>query len=328
VHYAVQMEGVHSVMDTPPASTLNSHPVWHTEPAIAAERQQVLRERLTIQPDFKQGIYPFKGMKLTRADIEWLLITHEEEHGTLDWCDEEQQGRQGLDLRGADLRHVNLNGLPLACMEGGLKRDEWRSATLEQRDMAGVHLEGADLSETHLEGAILRGAHLDGATLRGTLLQKAVLYRAHLKSTYLREAHLEGANLYGAHLEGAYLRNAYLMGADLRFAFFDSVTHLESVELGEKEAGLVWLADVQWGGVNLSVVDWTRVKMLCDEYMAVTGAGEIKEISVTSFHGRGFLPGPFALSSPVTALAALEAVIGLFIEISFIATFTQRFFGR
>jgi hypothetical protein len=50
--------------------------------------------------------------------------------------------------------------------------------------------------------------------------------------------------------------------------------------------------------------------------------------SVTAFHGRGFFPGPFVLSDPVTALAALEAVVGLFIEISFIATFTQRFFGR
>jgi len=50
--------------------------------------------------------------------------------------------------------------------------------------------------------------------------------------------------------------------------------------------------------------------------------------SVTSFHGRGFLPGTFTLRDPLTALAALEAVTGLFIEISFIATFTQRFFGR
>jgi len=50
--------------------------------------------------------------------------------------------------------------------------------------------------------------------------------------------------------------------------------------------------------------------------------------SVTSFHGRGFFPGPFALGDPVTALAAMEAVVGIFIEISFIATFTQRFFGR
>ncbi len=53
--------------------------------------------------------------------------------------------------------------------------------------------------------------------------------------------------------------------------------------------------------------------------------------SLTSFHGRGFFPGLSAkpsLHDPLILLAALEAVIGLFIEISFIATFTQRFFGR
>ncbi len=49
--------------------------------------------------------------------------------------------------------------------------------------------------------------------------------------------------------------------------------------------------------------------------------------SVTSFHGRGFFPGGLPLDDPVTVLAALEAVIGLLIEISFIATFTQRFFN-
>jgi hypothetical protein len=31
---------------------------------------------------------------------------------------------------------------------------------------------------------------------------------------------------------------------------------------------------------------------------------------------------------PIAILAALEAVFGLIIEISFIATITQRFFGR
>jgi uncharacterized protein YjbI with pentapeptide repeats len=52
--------------------------------------------------------------------------------------------------------------------------------------------------------------------------------------------------------------------------------------------------------------------------------------SVTSFHGRGFFPGPGItnLDNPIIRLAAIEAVIGLLIEISFIATFTQRFFGR
>jgi uncharacterized protein YjbI with pentapeptide repeats len=49
--------------------------------------------------------------------------------------------------------------------------------------------------------------------------------------------------------------------------------------------------------------------------------------SVTSFHGRGFFPGGVSLEDPITQVAAVEAVVGLLIEISFIATFTQRFFG-
>jgi uncharacterized protein YjbI with pentapeptide repeats len=50
-------------------------------------------------------------------------------------------------------------------------------------------------------------------------------------------------------------------------------------------------------------------------------------LSVSSFHGRGFFQPLQSLGDPVAALAAIEAVIGLLIEISFIATFTQRFFG-
>jgi hypothetical protein len=49
--------------------------------------------------------------------------------------------------------------------------------------------------------------------------------------------------------------------------------------------------------------------------------------SVTSFHGRGFFPGGLTLEDSITKAAAIEAVIGLLIEISFVATFTQRFFG-
>jgi len=53
--------------------------------------------------------------------------------------------------------------------------------------------------------------------------------------------------------------------------------------------------------------------------------------SLTSFHGRGFFPGlegKPSLHDPLIMFAAFEAVIGLFIEISFIATFTQRYFGK
>ncbi len=53
--------------------------------------------------------------------------------------------------------------------------------------------------------------------------------------------------------------------------------------------------------------------------------------SLMSFHGRGFFPSlssETSLHNQVVEIAAIEAVVGLLIEISFIATFTQRFFGR
>ena len=53
--------------------------------------------------------------------------------------------------------------------------------------------------------------------------------------------------------------------------------------------------------------------------------------SIMSFHGRGFFPAlsqETNLHNPLVMLAALEAIVGLLIEISFIATFTQRFFGK
>ena len=51
-------------------------------------------------------------------------------------------------------------------------------------------------------------------------------------------------------------------------------------------------------------------------------------VSLTAFHGRGFFATAFLPGDPQAALAAGEAVIGLLIEITFIATFTQRFFAR
>jgi hypothetical protein len=51
-------------------------------------------------------------------------------------------------------------------------------------------------------------------------------------------------------------------------------------------------------------------------------------VSISSFHGRGFFNPPQSLGDPVAILAAAEAVVGLMIEITFIATFTQRFFAR
>ena len=50
-------------------------------------------------------------------------------------------------------------------------------------------------------------------------------------------------------------------------------------------------------------------------------------LSLTSFHGRGFFPGALSLGDWVARLGAMEAVVGLFIELILIATFSRRFLG-
>lgn len=141
---------------------------WRTEPEIDAERQKYLAERRAIVPNIEKGIYPFKDVepKLIRADVEWLLVTHENGRGPVDWSDESQRGRKGLDLRGANLRQANLSFLPLANLHGGLTWEERNQATLNQRSMSRMLLEKTNFYRTQLQGANLREAQLQDAYLK------------------------------------------------------------------------------------------------------------------------------------------------------------------
>jgi uncharacterized protein YjbI with pentapeptide repeats len=498
---------------------------WRTEPEISPRRQAELEKRRALVPDVKKGIYPFKGMKLDRADVEWLLATYA--GGPVKWSDEKEREREGLDVRGADLQHVNLHRLPLTRLRGGLTFDEWLKATEEQRSSAVVLMRGANLSYAQLEGANLSGAQLEGAylsyaqleeanfigaqlkevDLKGTQLKGAYLYWAQLEGAYLSEAQLEGADLREAQLKGVDLSYAQLRGADLSYAQLEEANFiraqlkgvdlvgaqlkgadlreaqleeanfigaqlkgadlggaqldgaylreaqlegvnlsgaqlkgadLRNVILGDKQRIGPRLADLQWGDTNLAAVDWSQVAALGDEHQArqkKTPDGKKKEqaarlseyqaavranrqlavalqaqglseeaarfayraqrlqrivlrrqrklvvylfsgvldllagygyrpgrsviaylviivgfmglyllnahfaaphlrwdealvLSVSSFHGRGFFSQEISLGDTYARLAAAEAVVGLLIEISFIATFTQRFFGK
>src|SRR5215469_3464334 len=148
---------------------------WRTEPEIDEERQRYLDERRSIKPDWKQGIFPFKDIKLSRADVEWLLATHENGCVPVDWSDERQQQREGLDLRGANLRRAELSGLPLARMRGGLTPQELFRATEEQRNMAAAQLQEASLWQAQLQKAYLGRAQLQGADLQRADLEDAKL---------------------------------------------------------------------------------------------------------------------------------------------------------
>lgn len=229
---------------------------WRVEPEIGEERRRFLMERLQIQPDWRQGIYQFKDVALTRADIEWLLIHTR--------ALESRENAFGLDLRGADLRRADLSELPLTHMAGSLSLEEWLSATDEQRDMA----------VARLERATLRGAHLEQAILIGTQLTRAILEDAHLEGATLVETHLERATLHGAHLEGATLAQAYLehtdlteaclLGADLHDAQAQSANFtradLRGTQLWNIQLQGARLRGARLQGVRLPEDEWQRLR--------------------------------------------------------------------
>ena len=74
--------------------------LWRTEPEIDDGRKKYLTERRSITPDIELGIYPFKDIKLTRADIEWLLVTHQSGGicGPVNWNDEKSERTQRTGL--------------------------------------------------------------------------------------------------------------------------------------------------------------------------------------------------------------------------------------
>ena len=413
---------------------------WRTQPEIDTERQEELKRCLATETDIEKGKYPFKDVKLSRAEIEWLLAAHESGgiRGPVDCSDERQRMRKGLDLRGAHLQEEDLSGLPLARIRCGLALNELFRRTGEQIEMAAVHVQKANL----------RGANVQEADLSNANVQKASLREANVQKASLRGANLQEATLFGANVQEADLTRAQLKGANL-----------ERVTLSnEKQVGPGFV-DCQWSDVNLAVIEWSQVRLLGDESVArqkrdsegktkekqtklseykkavranrqlavaLEGQGLNEEaarfayraqtlqksvlwyqmtqsesssyptqqrvtfgqrmqalggwlfswflfllagygykpirsvmayliiifgfmclyllnahfiaphltwhealvLSVSSFHGRGFFTQNVTLGDTYARLASIEAVVGLFIEISFIATFTQRFFGK
>jgi len=240
---------------------------WRTEPEIDTERQAELVARRSITPDVAQGIYPFKGMKLSRADIEWLLATHENGRGPVDYHDQSQHDRVGLDLRGADLSYAQLQNLPLARIIGDVTWRTWNDLTEQQHRMAAMQLEHADLKGAHLEGSSLEYANLEGADLRGCHLEEANLGVANLQGAYCEQAHLEGADLGLAQLEGAFLWHTYMQGTRLYEAHLEGV-HLDHPVLADENQVGPRLVDTHWGDANLAAINWSQIRMLGDEYEA------------------------------------------------------------
>ena len=357
---------------------------WRTEPEIDIERQKYLAERRYIEPEFQRDIYPFSSIKLDRADIEWLLVTHESGRGPVDSRDESQCRRIGLDLRGADLSHAFLRFLPL----GGTL---FLNAHLESADLFYAHLENANLINAHMEGADLNGVHLEGASLynaffdSATRLDTVTLSDKKFGAAKFTDVHWGDVNLAvvewstvsesGDESTARILKNGKIAKTDLRSqdmlkgsyklaarAYRQLSVVLRNQGLNEDAARFAYRAQLMQRKVFwrqrkfgqylfslfldlLSGYGYKPLRSFIAYLIVITAFATAYFIigqtvgpvlsplgsvvfSMTSFHGRGFFPGGIGLDDPLTVIAACEAFVGLLIEVTFIATLTQRLFGK
>jgi hypothetical protein len=108
--------------------------------------------------------------------------------------------------------------------------------------MSEIHLEKADLFEAHLDRGRMSGAHLEGKLMPIDDLRRVRKWVKNFPSS--------------------------LPPADLRRAFLNAATNLGNAILGEEKFGFTLLADVHWNDANLSIINWSTMKMLGDERLA------------------------------------------------------------
>jgi uncharacterized protein YjbI with pentapeptide repeats len=222
---------------------------WRTQPEIDEERQRFLAERRAVKPDIAEGVYPFKDIKLDRADVEWLLATHENGRGPIDWDDETQRERVGLDLRGAHVYQTNLSTLPLARAIGGLSLAEMSTVAAQAQALAAAaaHFEGVqafdiDLRHSMLMGAQFAGvqfvdAHFERATLIGSRFERSRLHGPHFEGATLILATFEQVQAPATHFDGAALANVRAARADFFESHFEGAdcngAHFEGARFGK-----------------------------------------------------------------------------------------------
>jgi len=201
----------------------------------------------------------------------------------------------GAQMRGATLRHAQLKGAKLRQTQ--LQKADFIGAQLEEADLQQAHLEradfslaqlkGAKLQQAHLEGADFMAAHLEEADLSRTQLEGANLLRTHLEGANLTEAHLERADLTEAHLERANLSKAHLEHTNLSGVFLDTSVDVSTVVwTTATESVGPQFADVHWGEVNLTAVDWESITILGDEQLAAQRREATQAFTVKSLKQR------------------------------------------
>jgi hypothetical protein len=341
---------------------------WRTEPEIDANRQKYLKECLTIVPDYKQGRYPFKDVALSRADVEWLLATHRDERGSVDLraSDLREVNLSGLVLRRAELRRAHLERAELrrAHLEGAYLR----RAHLEGAYLRRAHLEGASLADAFLTSAtdlweiVLGNKQVGFVSLAGVHWGEVDLSVVDWTQVNVLGDEQQAGRLKG---DDGKIKDAALRLFEYRIAVRANrqlAVALQGQGLSEEAAHFAYRAQLlqrvvlrRQGKVGrylfsllldlLAGYGYRPGRSLIAYLLIIFGFmglyllnahfvaphlrwDEALVLSLSSFHGRGFFSQDISLGDTYARLAAAEAVVGLLIEVSLIATFTQRFLGK
>jgi Pentapeptide repeats (8 copies) len=305
------------------------------------------RENPTILPDLR-------GADLTNSNLS--------EETNLSYADLDGATLNGAILSGADLSSATLSEANLS--EAYLNGADLSYAFLYRANLSKACLNGADLHRAHLLRANLHGADLSSATLNRATLNDATLSQASVADVRWGEVNLavvdwEPIKRLGDEYEArssrklfdyqgavranrqlaVVLRDQGLNEEADRFAYRAQL--LQRVVWRKRGRPLKYLfslfLDLLAGyGYRpgrtllwyvLVIVGFATAYALIGQLSAFP---DTLVFSLMSFHGRGFFPSlnGETLHNRLVVVASIEAVVGLFIEISFIATFTQRFFGR
>jgi len=302
--------------------------------------------------------HPFKNITLCRADVEWLLAINDDEHKPVDLY--------GADLRKVDLHSLLLEGAILSGIY--LERADLSGAHLERANLNGAHLEGSDLSGVFLTSAtnvrdILLGNEQTGfVSLAGVYWSDADLTivdwtqlnilgdAQQAKQRYTSKGEMKDSMTQLEEYRTAVRANRQLavalqeQGLNEEAAFFAyRAQRLQRVVLRrQRKVGLYLFSlflDLLAGyGYRLGrsliayliiIIGFMGIYLLNAHFVIPhLRWDEALVLSLSSFHGRGFFSQNIALGDTYARLAVAEAVVGLLIEVSLIATFTQRFFGK
>lgn len=270
------------------------------------------------------------GANLTDAYLDGANLTGAYLRGAnLQGADAREATLDGADLRGANLRKADLRGVRMdsrtTLTAVGLDSETqlgdivWSDAPLTRIDWGQVRQLGDERIARRRKAA---SGKRKPRTTRLTEYQAAVRANRQL-ATVLRDQGLsEHADRFGYRARVLQRRVLWRQGIRSWGAALGSLLLDMLAGYGYKP----WRSFVSYVLVVLSfAAAYFALGTSLPAPFAPDGAFVF---SITAFHGRGFFPGGLGLEDPITRLAALEAFVGLIIEVSFIATFTQRFLGN